>query len=133
MAIGVIAGALCALSVGLKFKFGYDDSLDVVAVHLVGGIVGTIMIGFVGEEAGLFHGGGTDQLVSQTIGAAAVLAYSFVATLIIGKLIDLIFGFRITVEEEVEGIDIAVHAERAYEIFDNNQGNTFALSKGGQL
>jgi Amt family ammonium transporter len=133
MAIGVIAGALCALSVGLKFKFGYDDSLDVVAVHLVGGIVGTIMVGFVGEEVGLFNGGGTDQLVSQIIGAAAVLAYSFVATLIIGKLIDLIFGFRITVDEEVEGIDIAVHAERAYEIFDNNQGSAFALSKGGQL
>ena len=133
LAIGVIAGALCALSVGLKFKFGYDDSLDVVAVHLVGGIVGTVMIGFVGEEVGLFHGGGTDQLVNQIIGAAAVLTYSFVATLIIGKLIDLIFGFRITVDEEVEGIDIAVHAERAYEIFDNNQGSAFALSKGGQL
>jgi ammonium transporter, Amt family len=132
LAIGVIAGALCALSVGLKFKFGYDDSLDVVAVHLVGGIVGTIMVGFVGEEVGLFNGGGTDQLVSQIIGAAAVLAYSFVATLIIGKLIDLIFGFRITIDEEVEGIDIAVHAERAYEIFDNNQGSAFALSKGGQ-
>jgi ammonium transporter, Amt family len=132
LAIGVIAGALCALSVGLKFKFGYDDSLDVVAVHLVGGIVGTIMVGFVGEEVGLFNGGGTDQLVSQIIGAAAVLAYSFVATLIIGKLIDLIFGFRISVDEEVEGIDIAVHAERAYELFDNNQGSAFALSKGGQ-
>ena len=131
--IGAIAGALCALSVGLKFKFGYDDSLDVVAVHLVGGIVGTVMIGFVGQEVGLFNGGGTDQLVSQIIGAAAVLAYSFVATLIIGKLIDLIFGFRISVDEEVEGIDIAVHAERAYEIFDNNQGSAFALSKGGQL
>ena len=131
--IGAIAGVLCALSVGLKFKFGYDDSLDVVAVHLVGGIVGTIMVGFVGEEVGLFNGGGTDQLVSQIIGAAAVLAYSFVATLIIGKLIDLIFGFRISVDEEVEGIDIAVHAERAYEIFDNNQGSAFALSKGGQL
>ncbi|MCX6448242.1 MAG: ammonium transporter [Actinobacteria bacterium] len=133
LAIGAIAGVLCALSVGLKFKFGYDDSLDVVAVHLVGGIVGTVMIGFVGEEVGLFHGGGTDQLVSQIIGAAAVLAYSFVATLIIGKLIDLIFGFRITIDEEVEGIDIAVHAERAYELFDNNQGSAFALSKGGQL
>ena len=132
LAIGAIAGVLCALSVGLKFKFGYDDSLDVVAVHLVGGIVGTIMVGFVGEEVGLFNGGGTDQLVSQIIGAAAVLAYSFVATLIIGKLIDLIFGFRITIDEEVEGIDIAVHAERAYEIFDNNQGSAFALSKGGQ-
>ena len=133
LVIGAIAGVLCALSVGLKFKFGYDDSLDVVAVHLVGGIVGTVMIGFVGEEVGLFHGGGTDQLVSQIIGAAAVLAYSFVATLIIGKIIDLIFGFRITIDEEVEGIDIAVHAERAYEIFDNNQGSAFALSKGGQL
>ena len=131
--IGAIAGVLCALSVGLKFKFGYDDSLDVVAVHLVGGIVGTVMIGFVGQEVGLFNGGGTDQLVSQIIGAAAVLAYSFVATLIIGKTIDLIFGFRITHDEELEGIDLAVHAERAYEIFDNSQGGTFASSKGGQL
>lgn len=132
LAIGVIAGVLCALSVGLKFKFGYDDSLDVVAVHLVGGIVGTVMIGFVGNDVGLFYGGGTDQLVSQIIGAAAVLAYSFVATLIIGKSIDLIFGFRITHDEELEGIDIAVHAERAYEIFDNNQGSTLSLVKGGQ-
>jgi ammonium transporter, Amt family len=130
--IGIIAGALCALSVGLKFKFGYDDSLDVVAVHLVGGLVGTIMVGFVGVEVGLFNGGGTDQLVSQVIGAAAVLVYSFVATLIIGKIIDLIFGFRITQDEELEGIDLAVHAERAYEIFDNNQGSTFGSSKGGQ-
>jgi Amt family ammonium transporter len=130
--IGAIAGALCALSVGLKFKFGYDDSLDVVAVHLVGGIVGTVMVGFVGVEVGLFNGGGTDQLVSQIIGAAAVLVYSFVATLIIGKTIDLIFGFRITHDEELEGIDLAVHAERAYEIFDNSQSGTFASSKGGQ-
>ncbi len=132
LAIGLIAGALCALSVGLKFKFGYDDSLDVVAVHLVGGIIGTVMIGFVGIDVGLFYGGGTDQLINQIIGAAAVLAYSFVATLIIGKSIDLIFGFRITHDEELEGIDIAVHAERAYEIFDNNQGSTLSLVKGGQ-
>ena len=132
LVIGAVAGVLCALSVGLKFKFGYDDSLDVVAVHLVGGIVGTVLIGFVGQEVGLFNGGGTDQLVSQIIGAAAVLTYSFVATLIIGKTIDLIFGFRITHDEELEGIDLAVHAERAYEIFDNSQGGTFALSKGGQ-
>ena len=133
LVIGAVAGVLCALSVGLKFKFGYDDSLDVVAVHLVGGIVGTVLIGFVGQEVGLFNGGGTDQLVSQIIGAAAVLVYSFVATLIIGKTIDLIFGFRITHDEELEGIDLAVHAERAYEIFDNSQGGTFASSKGGQL
>ena len=130
--IGAVAGALCALSVGLKFKFGYDDSLDVVAVHLVGGIVGTIMIGFVGVEVGLFDGGGTDQLVKQIIGAGAVLAYSFIATLIIGKVIDMIFGFRITADQEVAGIDVAIHAARAYELSDNSQGSVLGVSKGGQ-
>ena len=130
--IGAVAGALCALSVGLKFKFGYDDSLDVVAVHLVGGIVGTIMIGFVGVEVGLFDGGATDQLVKQIIGAGAVLAYSFIATLIIGKVIDMIFGFRITADQEVAGIDVAIHAERAYELSDNSQGSVLGVSKGGQ-
>jgi ammonium transporter, Amt family len=130
--IGAVAGALCALSVGLKFKFGYDDSLDVVAVHLVGGIVGTVMIGFVGVEVGLVDGGGTDQLVKQVIGAAAVLAYSFIATLIIGKVIDMIFGFRITQDQEVAGIDVAIHAERAYELSDNSQGSVLGVSKGGQ-
>ena len=128
--IGAVAGALCALSVGLKFKLGYDDSLDVVAVHLVGGIVGTIMIGFVGVEVGLFNGGGTEQLVKQVIGAGAVLAYSFIATLIIGKIIDLTIGFRITHDEEIAGIDLAVHAERAYELSDNSQGSVFGISKG---
>jgi len=130
--IGAVAGALCALSVGLKFKFGYDDSLDVVAVHLVGGIVGTVMIGFVGVEVGLFDGGGTDQLVKQIIGAGAVLAYSFIATLIIGKVIDMIFGFRIAADQEVAGIDVAIHAERAYELSDNSQGSVLGVSKGGQ-
>jgi Amt family ammonium transporter len=130
LVIGAIAGALCALSVGLKFKFGYDDSLDVVAVHLVGGIVGTVMIGFVGVEVGLFNGGGSDQLVKQIVGAGAVLAYSFIATLIIGKIVDLIIGFRITTDQEVAGIDVAVHAERAYELSDNSQGSVLAQSKG---
>ena len=128
--IGAIAGALCALSVGLKFKLGYDDSLDVVAVHLVGGIVGTIMIGFVGVDVGLFNGGGSDQLVKQVIGAGAVLAYSFIATLIIGKLIDVTIGFRIPTDQEVAGIDLAVHAERAYELSDNSQGSVLGISKG---
>jgi Amt family ammonium transporter len=128
--IGAVAGALCALSVGLKFKFGYDDSLDVVAVHLVGGIVGTVMIGFVGVEVGLFNGGGSDQLVKQVIGAGAVLAYSFIATLIIGKIVDATIGFRISGDQEVAGIDLAVHAERAYELSDNSQGSVLAHSKG---
>ena len=128
--IGVVAGALCALSVGLKFKLGFDDSLDVVAVHLVGGIVGTIMIGFVGVEVGLFDGGGTDQLIKQVIGAGAVLAYSFIATLIIGKIVDLTIGFRISKDSEIAGIDLAIHAERAYELSDNSQGSVLGNSKG---
>ena len=103
---------------------------SVVAVHLVGGIVGTVMIGFVGVEVGLFNGGGTEQLVKQVVGAAAVLAYSFIATLIIGKIIDLTIGFRITHDEEIAGIDLAVHAERAYELSDNSQGSVFGISKG---
>jgi len=128
--IGAVAGVLCALAVGLKFKFGYDDSLDVVAVHLVGGLVGTIMIGFVGVEVGLFDGGGTDQLVKQLIGSGAVLAYSFVMTLIIGKLVDLVMGFRISPDQEVSGIDLAIHAERGYELTDNSQGSVLGNSKG---
>jgi Amt family ammonium transporter len=128
--IGVVAGALCAMSVGLKFRFGFDDSLDVVAVHLVGGIVGTLMIGFVGVEVGLFNGGGTEQLVKQAIGVVAVLGYSFILTLIIAKVIDLVMGFRISKDEEVSGIDLAVHAERGYELTDNTQGSVNSASKG---
>jgi Amt family ammonium transporter len=128
--IGAISGALCALSVGLKFKFGFDDSLDVVAVHLVGGIVGTLLIGFVGSDVGLFNGGGTDQLVKQAIGAGAVLAYSFILSYVIAKLVDLTVGFRISVDQELAGIDLAIHAERGYEFSDNNQGNFLSSSKG---
>jgi Amt family ammonium transporter len=128
--IGVVAGALCAMSVGLKFRFGFDDSLDVVAVHLVGGIVGTIMIGFVGVEVGLFNGGGTEQLVKQATGVVAVLAYSFIMTLIIAKVIDLVMGFRISKDDEISGIDLVVHAERGYELTDNTQGSVSGASKG---
>jgi Amt family ammonium transporter len=130
LVIGAVAGALCAMSVGLKFRFGFDDSLDVVAVHLVGGIVGTLMIGFVGVEVGLFNGGGTEQLVKQAIGVVAVLGYSFILTLIIAKAIDLVMGFRISKDEEVSGIDLAVHAERGYELTDNTQGSVNSASKG---
>ena len=128
--IGVVAGALCAMSVGLKFRFGFDDSLDVVAVHLVGGIVGTVMIGFVGVEVGVFNGGGTEQLAKQITGVVAVLAYSFIMTLIIAKVIDLVMGFRISKDDEISGIDLAVHAERGYELTDNTQGSVSGASKG---
>jgi Amt family ammonium transporter len=128
--VGLVAGALCALAVGLKFKFGYDDSLDVVGVHLVGGLVGTILIGFVGVDTGLFYGAGTEQLVKQLIGAGAVLAYSFTITLILGKIIDLVIGFRISQDEELSGIDLAAHAERGYELTDNTFGGVLNSSKG---
>jgi Amt family ammonium transporter len=122
--IGAVAGVLCALSVGLKFKFGIDDSLDVVAVHLVGGIVGTVMIGFVGVDVGLFNGGGTEQLIKQIIGAGAVLGYSFIVTLIIGYVLDKTIGLRVSREVEVEGIDLKLHAESAYEMYSSSRGGS---------
>jgi len=122
IAIGAIAGAICAWAVGLKFKFGLDDSLDVVGVHLVGGIVGTILIGLfsVSEGAagidGLFHGGGWSSLGDQAAGAGIAILWSGVATAIIGFAIKYTIGWRITEEEEVDGIDFAEHGESAYDI-----------------
>lgn len=130
LAIGFVAGIICALSVGLKFKFGFDDSLDVVAVHLVGGIIGTLMIGLVGVDVGLFNGGGTEQLGKQAIGVVAVFAYSFILSLILAKIVDLIMGFRVSEAEEISGIDLVIHAERGYELTDNTQGGTFGAAKG---
>ncbi len=116
IALGIIAGVLCALAVGLKYKLGYDDSLDVVGVHLVGGLVGTILIGFLAVgDVGLFYGGGAAQLGKQVVAALAVLAYSFVLTYIIGKLIDLTIGFRIEEDDERLGIDQVEHLETAYD------------------
>ncbi len=130
LAIGFVAGIVCALSVGLKFKFGFDDSLDVVAVHLVGGIIGTMMIGLVGVDVGLFDGGGTEQRGKQAIGVVAVFAYSFILSLILAKIVDLIMGFRISEAEEISGIDLVIHAERGYELTDNTQGGAFGATKG---
>src|SRR5690606_17647461 len=99
--LGLVAGILCALAGGLKYKLGYDDSLDVVGVHHVGGLVGTILIGVLatkgntGGIGSLFYGGDVSQLGKQIVAAAAVLAYSFVLTYVIGKLIDVTIGFRI--------------------------------------
>jgi len=119
--LGAVAGGLCALAVGLKYRFGYDDSLDVVGVHLVGGLVGTLGVGFLATAAapagvdGLFYGGGVDQLWRQAVGAFAVLITSFVLTYIIGLVIQKTMGFRVDEEDEMEGIDNAVHAESAYD------------------
>ncbi|MCB9442406.1 MAG: ammonium transporter [Mycolicibacterium sp.] len=121
LAIGVVAGVLCALAVGLKFKLGFDDSLDVVGVHLVGGLVGTLMVGVVATADapaavdGLFYGGGVDQLWRQAVGAFAVLGYSAVVTAILALLVKYTIGLRLDREAEAAGIDEAEHAETAYD------------------
>ncbi|WP_151775462.1 ammonium transporter [Streptomyces abyssomicinicus] len=121
IAIGVIAGVLCAMAVGLKYKLNYDDSLDVVGVHLVGGIVGSLLIGLFAtgkgqsEVAGLFYGGGLDQLWKQAAGVFGVLAYSLVASAVLALLIHKTIGMRVDEEQEISGIDQAEHAETAYD------------------
>ncbi|MFN0281029.1 MAG: ammonium transporter [Kineosporiaceae bacterium] len=133
--LGLVAGGLCAMAVGLKFRFGYDDSLDVVGVHLVGGLVGTLGVGFLATADapagvdGLFFGGGVDQLWRQAVGAFAVLAYSFVVTFVLGTILQRTIGFRIDAEDEVSGIDLAVHAESAYDLASSSTG-TFRPGAG---
>ena len=139
IAIGAIAGVACAYAVGLKYRFGYDDSLDVVGVHLVGGLVGTLAIGLFADPAtpaavaGLFYGGGFDQLGKQAIGAFAVLAYSFVASYLIGLLIKKTIGWRVTPAAELNGIDLAEHSEAGYDLspvyYTNKVQRTLVLSK----
>jgi Amt family ammonium transporter len=114
--LGVIAGAVCALAIDLKFKLGFDDSLDVVGIHLVGGLIGTLYIGFFANGTGLFMGGDGTQLLVQAIAAFAVLIYSFTLAWIIGFLIQKTIGFRVTNEDEVAGIDTVVHGEEGYKL-----------------
>ncbi|GMM94640.1 MULTISPECIES: ammonium transporter [Microbacterium] len=112
--LGVVAGAVCALAIELKWKLGYDDSLDVVGVHLVGGLIGTIYLGFFATETGLFLGGGFEQLILQVVAAFGVLIYSFVIAFILGFAIDKTLGFRIKNEDELAGVDTTVHGEEGY-------------------
>jgi len=119
--LGVLAGVLCALAIDLKFSFGFDDSLDVVGIHLVGGFVGTLFIGFFGEGVGAAFGHGWSQLYAQAVGAAAVLVYSFVFALLIGFAIEKTIGFRVRAEDEIAGIDTVVHGEAAY-AFGSDKG-----------
>ena len=119
--LGLVAGCVCSCAVGLKYKLNYDDSLDVVGIHLVGGIVGTLFIGFFSTTVvnsvganGVFYGGGFDLLGKQALGVVAVAVYSFVVTLIVGVALEKTLGFRITRDAELEGIDFVEHAETAY-------------------
>jgi ammonium transporter, Amt family len=128
LAIGAVAGVLCALAVGLKFRLGFDDSLDVVGVHLIGGLAGTLLVGLLaapespaingvaGVSKGLFYGGGWSQLERQAVGAFSVLAYSAVGTLIIALILKYTMGLRLTPEAEYAGIDESQHAESGYDL-----------------
>jgi len=129
--IGFIAGIICSLAVDLKYKFNFDDSLDVVGVHLVGGVWGSLSVGFFGASAvnsigvdGLLYGGGSGLLVKQAMGVGLVFAYSFIVTLIIGYAIEKTIGFRVTKDSEVEGIDLNEHAESAYEMSSSSRGGS---------
>jgi Amt family ammonium transporter len=120
--LGALAGVFCALAVGLKYKLGYDDSLDVVGVHLVGGLWGTLAVGLLATADapagvdGLFYGGGVDQLWRQAVGAFAVLITSFVLTYLIGLLLHKTIGFRVSSDDELSGVDGSEHAETAYDL-----------------
>jgi Amt family ammonium transporter len=134
IAVGAITGALCAVAIGLKYKLGFDDSLDVVGVHLVGGFSGTVLIGLFASDSapagvsGLFYGGGLDQLWRQLVGALTVLVFSFVLSYAIGFAIQKTIGFRADREHESNGIDEAEHAESAYQL--GGIGGSRSLTRG---
>ena len=121
MAVGVAAGAVCAWAVGVKYRIGYDDSLDVVGVHFVGGVVGMVCIGLLATTAvtgvdGLLYGGGLDQLGRQLVAIVATTAYSFVVSGLIAIALERTIGFRVERDDEMAGVDLVLHAETAYDL-----------------
>jgi Amt family ammonium transporter len=137
--VGLAAGVLCSYAVSWKFRWGVDDSLDVVGVHLVGGVVGTLLIGLLASASmthgpkGLFYGGGLGQLGRQSVAVAVVGAYAFAVTYGIGKAIDRLAGFRATADDERTGLDLTVHAETAYDHGVLTHGTSHGLSHGALL
>ncbi|WLP90787.1 ammonium transporter [Gordonia sp. NB41Y] len=121
LAVGAVAGAVSSLAIELKFRWRYDDSLDVVGVHFVSGVVGMLMIGLVASRTapagvdGLFYGGGVDQLWRQVVAVLAVIAYATVVTGVIALGLKFTIGLRADRQHEVDGIDDAQHAESAYD------------------
>ncbi|KQS22288.1 ammonium transporter [Frigoribacterium sp. Leaf186] len=120
MVLGLLTGAVCAIAIDLKFKLGFDDSLDVVGIHLIGGLIGTLYIGFFSTDYGLFFGHGPAQLGIQALAAVVVLLYSFVLAYVIGFAIEKTIGFRVKNEDEVAGIDLAIHGEEGY-VLENSR------------
>ncbi|WP_134321881.1 ammonium transporter [Cumulibacter soli] len=130
IAIGLIAGVLCAASLGLKEKVKVDDALDVVAVHLIGGLWGSLAVGLfatssinsVVTDDGLLVGGGAVLLGKQLLAVVAAMAFSFIGTFILGKLIGFLLPHRVDTETEITGLDQAMHSETAYEFGDSSRG-----------
>ncbi|OJX64953.1 MAG: ammonia channel protein [Micrococcales bacterium 73-13] len=118
LVLGVLAGVICALAVELKYKLGFDDSLDVVGIHMIGGIVGCLYLGFFANGTGLVYGADGSQLLFQAIGALAVAVYSFVIAWVLGFAIEKTIGFRVKNEDELAGVDVAVHGEEGYAIVE---------------
>ncbi len=114
LCLGLVVGVVCALAIELKYTLGFDDSLDVVGIHLVGGIVGTLWIGLFGSGVGVFFGEGLEQLGKQAIGVAVVLIYAFVISYALGWLIQKTIGFRVKSTDEIAGVDLVLHGENAY-------------------
>ncbi|MEV6026935.1 ammonium transporter [Streptomyces sp. NPDC052036] len=121
LVVGLAAGVVCSYAVSWKFKLNYDDSLDVVGVHLVGGVIGTLLIGLfaaremTGGTKGLLYGGGPALLGKQLLAVVVVAVYAFAVTYALGKAIDRVLGFRASEEQEHTGLDLTVHAETAYD------------------
>jgi len=121
VAIGFVTGVACFLAIQLKFRFGYDDALDVVGVHLAGGLVGSLLLGLFASEAinsagadGLFFGGGLDLMGKQVLAVGATLVWSFVISLVLAKVIDVTMGLRVSPDDEAQGLDLTQHAETGY-------------------
>jgi Amt family ammonium transporter len=118
--VGLAAGVVCSFAVSAKFRLNYDDSLDVVGVHFVGGVVGVSLIGLFATAVmtsgpqGLFYGGGFTQLGKQSLAIVVVTLYAFTVSFALGKLIDRVIGFRVSPEDETTGVDLTQHAETAY-------------------
>jgi Amt family ammonium transporter len=120
--IGLIAGVVCYLALTLKTRFNFDDSLDVIAVHLVGGIIGALLLGFFSDTKinslgfdGVLFGGGSKLLVNQLIAIGATFAFSFIVTWVVAKILDVTIGLRVSAEDELIGLDQSQHAESAYQ------------------
>jgi Amt family ammonium transporter len=132
IAIGAIAGIICSFAIAMKFKFGFDDSLDVIGVHLVGGLVGSLLIGLFADpngfglhfSKGLFFGGGIHLLGEQALANGVTMAYSFVVTFALAKVLNATMGLRVSSDRESEGLDVTEHIETAYNTTERTMGRS---------